>query len=77
MEGKTRVIFPVVTTGMIVLMVTLIATVLNLGFTCGLSWRWMKAYASSWPVASVMGFLVLLLARRTTRRIVMQPDGTA
>jgi MFS-type transporter involved in bile tolerance (Atg22 family) len=75
MDGKTRLILVLLMTSVMVLMVTLLATYLNLGFRPDFVIQWMKAYFIAWPVAALTGFLVMPTAHRLTDRIVHLIDG--
>jgi hypothetical protein len=77
MPRKARLILIVLMTSVMVLMVTLIATFINLGLPSDFVVQWMKAYIIAWPVAATTGYLVMPLARRLTDRILMRIDGTA
>ena len=52
MDAKARAILAVLMTSVMVLMVTLIATYLNLGFDPGFFRQWARAYFVAWPVAA-------------------------
>jgi hypothetical protein len=58
-----------------VLMVTLIATYLNLGIDPGFLRQWAKAYFVAWPVAATTAFFVMPPARHLTDRIMILIDG--
>ena len=75
MDAKARAILAVLMTSVMVLMVTLIATYLNLGFDPGFVRQWAKAYFVAWPVAATTAFLVMTPARHLTERIVTLIDG--
>jgi hypothetical protein len=62
---------------MMVLMVTLIATLVNLGLRHDFLMQWAKSYILGWPVAAVTGYFVMPVARRFTTRVVALLDGTA
>jgi membrane protein CcdC involved in cytochrome C biogenesis len=70
MDSKAfRFVLVTAMTAVMVLVVTLVATIVNLGFVPGFFWQWFKSYIVSWPVAAVTGFLVMPAARRLTGRI--------
>jgi MFS-type transporter involved in bile tolerance (Atg22 family) len=75
MDGKTRLILVLLMTSVMVLMVTLLATYLNLGFRSDFVVQWIKAYFIAWPVAALTGYAVMPTARRLTDRIVHLIDG--
>jgi len=77
MDGKARLILVTTMTAMMVLMVTLIATFINIGPRHDFVMQWMKAYVIGWPVAAVTGYLIMPAARRFTTRMVALIDGTA
>ena len=77
MEGKARFVLVTTMTAMMVLMVTLIATLLNIGLRQDFLLQWTKAYLIGWPVAAVTGCFVMPMARRFTTRMVALIDGLA
>ena len=77
MEGKARVVLAALMSAIMVLMVTLIATFLNLGLPTDFLVQWGKAYAVGWPVAATTAYLIMPAARRWTARIVSLIDGPA
>ena len=77
MDGKAKYIFPIVMTAMMVFMVTLLVTIINLGFPPDFLWQWAKAYVLAWPVAAVSAFFAIPAARRITGLIVAAIDRAA
>jgi hypothetical protein len=77
MDGKTRFILVTTMTAVMVCMVTLIATLLNIGLRPDFMEQWLKAYVIGWPVAATTGFLFMPTARRITDRVVALIDGPA
>jgi Protein of unknown function (DUF2798) len=77
MDGKARLILVAAMTAVMVLMVTLIATGLNIGLRADFLVQWIKAYLVSWPIAAVTGYFVMPAARRFTERVVNLIDGKA
>jgi hypothetical protein len=75
MEATPRMILAILMTSVMVLMVTLIATWLDLGLGAGFVGKWLKAYFVAWPVAAVTAFVVMPPARRLTDRIMALIDG--
>ena len=76
--GKlTRLILVTSMTAIMVAMVTLIATVLNLGLHAGFLTQWAKAYVVGWPVAAATGYVIMPTARRITDRVVARIGGAA
>ena len=56
-------------TAVMVAMVTLVTTLVNIGYVPDFFARWFKAYIVSWPIAATTGFLVMPTARRFTARV--------
>jgi hypothetical protein len=77
MKGKAKLIYPVLTAGQMVLMVTLVATYLNLGWRNDFLFQWMKAWLVSWPVAAATAFIAMPVAQRATTLIVRLIEGAA
>ena len=75
MPRKARLILIVLMTSVMVLMVTLIATLINLGLPSDFLVQWMKAYFIAWPVAAVTGYLVMPAARRATDAVMARIGG--
>ena len=76
--GKlTRLILVTSMTAIMVAMVTLIATVLNLGLHAGFLTQSAKAYIVGWPVAAATGYAIMPTARRITDRVVARIGGAA
>lgn len=70
MEGKARFVFPVTMAFFMALMMTGVVTFINLGFQADFLQRWMSAFAVAWPLASIVAFVAVPLARRITATIV-------
>ena len=77
MEGKARIIFPVIVTAIIVFIVSFLVTFLNIGFRAGFVFLWLKAFLTAWPLAAVVAFFAIPLARRLTQRLVLMLDRKA
>jgi hypothetical protein len=77
MTGKARFILVATMTAIMVLMVTLVATLVNLGLASDFLIQWAKAYIVSWPVAALTGYLVMPMAHRFTMRVISLIDGNA
>ena len=75
MDGKARFIFPVVITAIIVFIVSAVVTFTNIGFSADFIPRWLKAFCIGWPVAIVVAFFALPLARRATTGLVRLING--
>jgi hypothetical protein len=68
MSAKERFILASTKSSM---MVTLVATWLNLGLRHDFLLQWAKEYVIAWPIAAPVGFIVLPMARRVTTRITL------
>ena len=75
MEGKARFILAATMSAIMVLMVTLIATLINLGLPTDFVVQWAKAYVVGWPVAAATAYFIMPMARRFTTRVVTLIDG--
>lgn len=76
MDGKARLILVTTMTAIMVLMVTLVATLLNIGMRNDFVLQWIKAYLIGWPIAAITGYFIMPAARTVTTRIVKLIDGT-
>jgi Protein of unknown function (DUF2798) len=70
MDGKARVIFPIIMAFFMALLMTAVITFINLGFPPNYFVQWMKAFGVAWPLASCVAFVAVPLARRITAAIV-------
>jgi hypothetical protein len=70
MDGKARYIFPVVMAFFMALLMTGVVTFINPGLPGDFLLRWMKAFVVAWPLASLVAFIAVPLARRSTAAIV-------
>jgi hypothetical protein len=70
MDGKARLILVTVMTAVMVLMVTLVATFINIGLRSDFVVQWIKAYLIGWPIAAITGYFIMPAARRFTTRVV-------
>ena len=77
MDGKARFILAAIMSSMMGLMVTMIATLIDLGLRSDFVVQWAKAYVVGWPVAAATAYLVMPMARRFTTRVVALIDGEA
>lgn len=75
MEGKAKYIFPVIITGIIVFVVSAVVTFANIGLRIDFVPRWLKAFATGWPVAAVTAFIAIPYVRRITASIERLFDG--
>ena len=69
MSARERFILASTMSSMMVAVVTLVATWLNLGLRHDFALQWAKAYVIAWPIAALIGFMVLPVSRRLTARI--------
>lgn len=76
MDGKARFVLVTTMTSVMVLMVTLVATLLNIGLRHDFVLQWIKAYLIAWPIAAATGYFFMPTARRVTTRIMSLIDGT-
>jgi uncharacterized protein DUF2798 len=70
MNWNARLVLALAMSSVMALMVTLVATFLNLGLRPHFVLRWLKAYAVAWPIAAATAFLIMPTARRFTDMIV-------
>jgi uncharacterized protein DUF2798 len=77
MDGKAKIVFPIVITAMIVFVVSAVVTFFNIGLRADFVVRWLTAFIIGWPVAAATAYLVIPLARALTQRIVSAIEGTA
>jgi hypothetical protein len=75
MEAKPRLILAMQMSSAMVLMVTFLVTVLDLGLRAGFVNEWVKACFLAWPVAGITAFFLMPPGRRLTERIVALIDG--
>ncbi len=75
MEGKARVIFPILATGIIVLFASAAVTFSNIGARGDFVPRWLFAFLVGWPVAAVTAYCILPHARRVTDYLVALIEG--
>ena len=59
MEGKGKIIFPVIVTGIIVFIVSFLVTFLNIGFRANFVFLWLKAFVTAWPLAALVAFFAI------------------
>jgi hypothetical protein len=76
MEGKAKVVFPIVITAIIVFIVSAVVTFFNIGLRADFVPRWLSAFIVGWPVAAATAYLAILLARAVTQRIISVIEGT-
>ncbi len=76
MEGKAKIVFPIVITAMIVFVVSAVVTFFNIGLRTDFVGRWLSAFIVGWPDASATAYLTIPVARAVTQRIVSVIEGT-
>lgn len=74
---KARLFMAILMSMVMALMVTLVATFINLGPMPNFVGYWMKAYALAWPVAAATAFVVMPLARSLAERLAAWMDRPA
>ncbi len=75
MEGKAKIIFPILATGVVVFIASAAVTFVNIGFHPDYVRRWLFAFTVGWPVAALTAFLAFPLVRRATAALVTLMDG--
>jgi hypothetical protein len=75
MEGKAKIIFPVVMTFIIVFLVSAVVTFLNIGLRADYLSQWLGSFIVAWPIAAVVAFIAIPLARQATQKIVALIEG--
>jgi hypothetical protein len=70
MEGKARLIFPILATGVVVFVASAAVTYVNIGLRIDFVRRWRSAFSIGWPVAAVTAYVAFPLVRGATVRIV-------
>ena len=75
MEGKGKIIFPVVMTFIIVFLVSAVVTFLNIGLRADYLSQWLGSFIIAWPIAAVVAFVAIPLARQATQKIVALIEG--
>jgi len=75
MQGKSRFIFPILATAVIVFVASAAVTFTNIGARFDFVQRWLFAFIIGWPVAAVTAFFVMPLIRRITAWIVRRIEG--
>ena len=77
MEGKAKIVFPIVITAIIVFIVSGVVTFFNIGLRSDFVVRWLSAFVVGWPVAAVTAYFAIPFARGVTQRIVALLERTA
>ena len=70
MDRKARMILAILMSSVMVMMVTLVATSVSIGFGTEFAARWLKSYLIAWPVAATTAYLIMPPARRLTDYII-------
>jgi hypothetical protein len=75
MEAKPRLILAALISSVMVLLVTFLVAVLDLGWRAGVLNRRVKAYVLTWPIAAITAFFIIPPARPLTERVAALIDG--
>jgi hypothetical protein len=75
MEGKAKVIFPILATATVVFVASAAVTYRNIGIHLHFVRRWLFAFLVGWPVAAVTAYLAFPLVRSATLLIVASIEG--
>jgi hypothetical protein len=75
MEGKARIIFPILATAVVVFFASAAVTYVNIGLRIDFVRRWLSAFLVAWPVAAATAFVVFPVVRHATIRIVDLIEG--
>jgi Protein of unknown function (DUF2798) len=75
METKPRLILAALISSVMVLLVTFLVAVLDLGWRAGVLNRRVKAYVLTWPIAAITAFFIIPPARPLTERVAALLDG--
>ncbi len=75
MEGKARFVFPILATGVVVLVASCAVTYVNIGPRVDFVPRWLSAFLVGWPVAAVTAFVAFPVVRHATARLIAMIEG--
>ncbi len=75
MEGKAKFVFPILATGLVVLVASCAVTYVNIGLRVDFVRRWLSAFLVGWPVAAVTLYLAFPVVRRATERLIHLIEG--
>ncbi len=75
MDGKARIIFPIIVTAIIVFCVSAVVTFINIGFGPTYVSQWLRSFIIAWPIAAIIAFVAIPDARRSTQTIVTLIEG--
>lgn len=70
MEGKAKIIFPIIATAVVVFVASAAVTLINIGFCGDFVQRWLTAFMIGWPAAALTAFAAFPLVRRVTMGVV-------
>lgn len=76
MEGKAKLVFPILATAVIVFVASAAVTFANIGFRADFVRRWLFAFLVGWPVAAMTAYIALPFVRYATSRIVTLIERT-
>ena len=76
MEGKARLVFPVMITAIIAFVVSGALTFFNIGWRNDFVMRWWSAFAIGWPIAASTAYLAIPFALGLTQRIAAAIERT-
>ena len=77
MDGKAKLIFPILITAVIVFVVSAVVTFSNIGLRADFVPRWLSAFIVGWPVAAVTAYIAIPLVRAATAKLVALIEGKA
>jgi Protein of unknown function (DUF2798) len=75
MDGKAKIIFPILITAVVVFVASAVVTFTNIGFRADFVRRWLSAYIVGWPAAALTAYVALPFVRRATVLIVGMIEG--
>jgi len=75
METKPRLILAALISSVMVLLVTFLVAVLDLGWRAGVLNKRVTAYFLAWPIAAITAFFIIPPARPLTERVAALIDG--
>ena len=75
MEAKPRLILAALISSVMVLLVTFLVAVLDLGWRASVLNKRAKAYFLAWPIAAITAFFIIPPARPLTERVAALIDG--
>jgi hypothetical protein len=75
MQGKAKIIQPVIMAGIMAFLMTAVITFINLGLPPDFLRRWAVAFVIAWPLATIAAMIAIPVAQRLTKRIVAAIEG--